>query len=143
MAGGFGAFAGDMQLNMGNVFGASCKKVDHITLPSKPPMWSGGLDVSGRFTCAGMPKSSLPICSTVVCCRCQQGRCVTAVVVHLVGYDNAVPAASSRSVVLLETVRTLTLIAINPTSAPDKYKLQYCCISPALSLFAACGGLDP
>ncbi len=53
-AGGIGAFSGNMQFgNMANMFGGGCHKVQTIRIPDAEPKWSCGLEMSGRFTCAG------------------------------------------------------------------------------------------
>jgi len=53
-AGGIGAFSGNMQFgNMANMFGGGCQKVQTIRIPDAEPKWSCGLEMSGRFTCAG------------------------------------------------------------------------------------------
>ncbi|DBA86347.1 TPA: hypothetical protein ACH3X2_005580 [Trebouxia sp. C0005] len=58
-AGGIGAFSGNMQFgNMANMFGGGCQKVQTIRIPDSEPKWSCGLEMSGRFTCAGMPSGS-------------------------------------------------------------------------------------
>ncbi|DBA88222.1 TPA: hypothetical protein ACH3X1_016581 [Trebouxia sp. C0004] len=58
-AGGIGAFSGNMQFgNMANMFGGGCQKVQTIRIPDAEPKWSCGLEMSGRFTCAGMPFGS-------------------------------------------------------------------------------------
>jgi len=53
-AGGIGAFSGNMQFgNMANMFAGGCQKVQAIRIPDAEPKWSCGLEMSGRFTCAG------------------------------------------------------------------------------------------
>lgn len=58
-AGGIGAFSGNMHFGnmpgMSNLFGGGCQKVDRVRVPDTEPKWSCGLDVSGRWTCAGGP----------------------------------------------------------------------------------------
>lgn len=57
-AGGIGAFAGNMHFGnmaggMGNMFGNACQQVNRIQVPDLDLKWSCGMQVEGRFTCAG------------------------------------------------------------------------------------------
>lgn len=56
-AGGIGAFAGNMRFgNMGggmNMFGGGCQQVDAIRFPKVKPSWTCGVEVDGKWTCAG------------------------------------------------------------------------------------------
>lgn len=65
-AGGIGAFAGNMNFgNMaggfGGMLGGGCQQVATLHIPRPQLKWSCGMEVHGKFTCAGQCQCRKPV----------------------------------------------------------------------------------